>query len=162
MKIRRLVIGVLAALVVAPVIGLFIPFLELVFPLAIAFRVPPDEPPFSESLLPLLGTFSFLLGSIGFAVFALTKSHHTGGLRSYCYFMITYSALASCVWLVFFGSRFIRYFPITEYGFYSLWGMLLVRHILWLTFLYFALKCLRQKHVETVISGNEQITTFCS
>jgi len=148
MKKHSVIISILATLVIVPFVGSVIPILDLIFPLAIAFRVPPDGPPFSEVLLPLVAMISILIGGFGFAVFALTKQHRVGGLKAYCYFMFLYSALALCIWLLFFGSRFIRHFPISELGFYILWAIATVPHLIWLSFLFIALKHLNQLDVS--------------
>ncbi|MHC4296393.1 MAG: hypothetical protein ACYS7Y_03745 [Planctomycetota bacterium] len=151
MKKHSVIISILATLVIVPLVGAVMPILDLIFPLAIAFRVPPDGPPFSEALLPLVAVISILIGGIGFLVFALTKQQRVGGLKAYCYFMFFYSALALCVWLVFFGSRFIRYFPISEFGFYIQWAIAIVPHLIWLSFLFIALK-----HLNQLVASNEQ------
>ena len=57
--------------------------------------------------------------------------------------MITYSALALGLWVIFFGIRFISHFPIAEFGFYVQWALLTVPHVAWLAFLGLALKYLR-------------------
>ncbi len=121
-----------------------LPIMDVVFPLAIAFRAPPDGPPFSELLLPLVGIISMIMGGIGFAIFAFTKQRKIGGLKAYCYFMILYSVLALSVWMVFFGSRFFRYFPVSEFGFYFQWVMFITPHLIWLAFLFYALRHLNK------------------
>ena len=144
MNKHSVIIGLLAILVIVPLLGAIVPILDLIFPLAVAFRVPPDGPPFSEALLPLVAVISILIGGIGFAVYALTKQHRVGGLKAYCYFMFFYSSLALCVWLVFFGSRCIRHFPISELGFYIQWAIAILPHLIWLSFLFIAVKHLNQ------------------
>ncbi len=126
-----------------------LPIMDVIFPLAIAFRVPPDGPPFSESLLPLVGVISIIIGSIGFAIFAFTKQHKTGGLKAYCYFMALYGVLALIVWMVFFGSRFFRHFPVSEFSFYFQWIMFVLPHLVWLAFIFYALRHLNEMRLHS-------------
>lgn len=146
MNNRSVILFILASLIIAPITGLIIPVSQYLYPLAIAFRVPTDGPPFSETILPLLGIISFLIGVISFIVFLASKKQRVGGLVFYCQFMFTYSVLALCIWLVFFGSRFIGNFPIKEFGFYLQWALLSIPHIVWLVFLRLVLKVLRNKN----------------
>ena len=143
-----IVLIILLLMSISPILGLLLPFLELIFPMAIAFRMPLDSPPFAESIVPLMALISTLLGVIGFGVYFGTKGRGTTGLTLFIFFNIFYSSMAFLIWLVFFGSRFFRYFPI-DLSFYVYFIYLAGRHIALICLLVFSRKILRkQKNID--------------
>ena len=135
MNKRFLALEVLTILTIAPFVGIIFPWLHYFIPIAFAFIVPPDGPPFSESLMPLIGMASTLLGCIGLSIYYFTKTQKTTMLRTFAWFNIIYSSIVLIVWFIFYGARIIRYFPITDIRFYFMFLASIVPHIIWIIIL---------------------------
>ena len=142
---KTTVLIILSLLIIAPIIGEVLPLIETLFPLGGAFHVPWDAPPFAESLLPLIGLSSMVLGGIGLFLYLVTGGKVKGGIKAYCYMMIYYSVIAFSIWLFFFGSRYVRYFldVYLDIGFYVFWFAMCIPHIIWFLFLRYALKTIK-------------------
>lgn len=153
MQKKNMILGVLIMLVVSPIIGVLLPWFHFFVPIAIAFVVPIDGPPFSESLLPLIGILHVLIGVLGLVVYFVSKGRVLWGLRVFGILNIVYSSLAVAIWLVFFGSRIIRYFPVTDLIFYVDFFYSIVRHVVWIIFIVWSIKTLKKAAKEEEIRG---------
>ena len=141
---KNIILAILFILTIAPIIGLLVPWLHAFIPIAIAFDVPLDAPPCAESVLPLVGMLSLLTGAVGLIIYFISKGRRITGLKVFCYFHFTYSGLALLIWFIFFGSRFIRFFPIKEPVFYIMFFEAIIPHIIWLSILFWSLHTLKK------------------
>lgn len=145
MSLRKTIyITILTLLIFAPLLGLVLPVIEVLFPLAIAFQVPADGPPFAEVLLPLIGVLTMAAGVPSLAIYLITKQRIKIFLRLYCFGMMLYSFLAGSIWVVYHGFRFVNYFFITDIGFYLQFLFLFAPHIIWIIFLFKFLRLLKE------------------
>ena len=152
---KKTILVIFAALFSAPIIGFFIPGSEIVFPLARAFRMPVDGPPFSEALMPLLGLVNILLGGVALIRYVSSKFQGIVAIHVFRVFLMIYSFLSFAIWMVFFGSRFARYFPIKEFAFYFDFFVYVGRHIFWFLMMLWTGKALKKNPSDAQANLNK-------
>jgi hypothetical protein len=129
---KNVALALVALLAVAPLLGCVVPAASIILPLAWSFIVPVDGPPFSEAVLPLFGIVNLFLGSL--AILSVWQSRPLG-LTIFRWFLSIYSFGALFIWTVFYGSRFIRFFPVKDIYFYAASAELIFPHVIWLVVL---------------------------
>ena len=139
---KKIAIGVLIFLTVSPVVGKFVRWVQIFVPMARTFDQPADAPPFAESLLPVFGVLTIFIGTICLLIYAAERKYTS--LKFFCIFNIVYSCLALLIWFIFFGSRFVIYFPVKEMGFYIMFVLAAAPHMLWVVLLIWCIQVFRK------------------
>jgi hypothetical protein len=153
MNRKKIALGIIIFLVVSPIVGMFLRPLQVFVPMARTFDQPADAPPFAESLLPLFGLLTILIGTICFLVY-FTNRRYTS-LKFFCVFNIVYSCLALLIWFVFFGSRFVINFPVKEVGFYVIFVLAVAPHMLWILLLVWCIRAFKKLPVPVQINAEQ-------
>lgn len=150
----RCAMGVVLILAVAPLFGIFIPWLHYFVPVAITLNVPVDGPPFSEAFLPLVGVLFVLLGIIALIAYIVSKGKRLLPMKLFSLLLFAYSGLALAVWLLFFGSRILIHFPMSDVGFYMEFASALIPHVVWIALVVWSIRVFEKQHA---LSDNKSL-----